>query len=57
MITIFDIITSNHISDIIITCKYFRFNTALVNLESSNKNKTRFDISKNLFVGVKKLKD
>ena len=55
MITIFDIITSNHIADIIIiTCKYFRFNTYLVNLESSNKNKTRFNISKKLVRGSKK---
>ena len=54
MITIFDIITSNHIADIIITCKYFRFNTSLVNLESSNKNKTRFDISKKFVRGSKK---
>ena len=56
MITIFDIITSNHIADIIITCNYFRFNTYLVNLESSNKHKQDLIFKKNLFVVVKNLK-
>lgn len=42
--------------DIIITCNYFRFNTYLVNLESSNKNKQDLIFQKNLFVVVKNLK-